>query len=204
MFPHLTSKWAAEVAKAQTKGKTMSKFEDFLTFQKKVACKVEQLEIERKRTTRDNKNEKTEKAEKIKPPTQTTRAEPKDTTDKEGYTRVERKPRQNTANEGWTRTPAGPPRKLNTPIHDCSLCKEKHWIQACSQFREKNPNERIEYLEKQNLCPRCLRWPHKVETCRFEGKFAVCGSARHHTMIHGATKLELWEKTSTEEGIRNA
>ena len=121
--------------------------------------------------------------------------------DKEGFTRIERKLRQNATNNGWNKTPAGPTRKLNTPIYDCGLCKERHWIQGCNQFRERNVNERIEYCKKQNLCLRCLRWPHKTKISRCKGKCAVCGSAQHHTMIYGATKLELWEKANTvDEG----
>merc|ERR1712087_645198 len=57
MFPHLKNKWANKVAQAQTKGKPMNKFEDFLTFltiQKKVAFE-EHLEVEKKVTTRDNR-----------------------------------------------------------------------------------------------------------------------------------------------------
>ena len=219
MFPHLRNKWATEVAKAQTKGKTMDKFEDFLTFltvQKKVACEVEQLEVETKRTTREHKNERTNE-EREKPKTQTRKPETETNTDDEGFTRVERRPRQNNTDRvcfvcnrpghlarDCDRRPQESTRKTGTPDHECGLCKERHWIQACSQFRDKNTNERLEYLEKQNRCLRCLRWPHKVEMCKFEGKCAVCGSARHHTMIHGATKLELWEKNATEEETSNA
>ena len=219
MFPHLRNRWATEVAKAQTRGKTMDKFEDFLAFltvQKKAACEIEQLEVETKRTTREHRNERTNE-EGRKPKTQSRKPEAERNTDDEGFTRVERKPRQtNTDKECYNcnrtghlardcdRRPQEPTRRTYTPQHDCDLCKERHWIQACSQFRDKNTNDRLEHLEKHNLCLRCLRWPHKVETCNFEGKCAVCGSARHHTMIHGATKLELWEKNTKEEETSNA
>ena len=130
-----------------------------------VACEVEQLEVETKRTTCEHRNERTNK-EGRKPKAQTRKPETEANTDDEGFTRVERKPRQNNTDKecyacnrtghlarDCNRRPQEPTRTY-TPDHDCGLCKEKHWIQVCSQFRDKNTNKRIEYLEKHNLCLR--------------------------------------------------
>ena len=118
--------------------------------------------------------------------------------DEEGYTRVE-KPR---VAAGWQRPRVQSPKRFEGPIHNCGLCKEKHWVQECTQFKAKTTDERVEYCEKKNLCIRCLRWPHRIEECRYVGKCMVCEKP-HHTMVHGAAKLELWEKQKPQSGVTN-
>ena len=53
------------------------------------------------------------------------------------------------------------------------------------EFKVKSVDERMKFCESKKICVKCLRWSHRPETCKFEGKCFVCGE-RHNTMLHGA------------------
>ena len=107
---------------------------------------------------------------------QMTKEESKGKTDDEGFTKVEKGKKENKPQA---------PTATNLPHHDCDLCKGKHWLTACPDFRKKSVKERLEFCESKRICNKCLRWSHRPETCRFEGKCFVCQEG-HNTMLHGA------------------
>ncbi|KMQ86943.1 hypothetical protein RF55_13931, partial [Lasius niger] len=66
----------------------------------------------------------------------------------------------------------------------CALCKEKHSIMVCRDFKAKPGNERKAVIEKSGLCYNCFG-NHPVAKCQSSKNCSTC-KARHHTMIHDA------------------
>ena len=167
LFPHLTIKWAAEVAKAQDRGEKRETFEDFLHFlsiQKRVATMM------RKLTSETEKPEKSTKTNKK--PVQ------KEDKDGDGFKKVENKRQKSKSAE----RPKPEPR-------ECSLClDEKHWLHDCKKFAAMEIEDRWEYVFERSICPKCMRWTHKVEDCTYVARCGSCGGG-HNTRLHGAKHM---------------
>ena len=78
---------------------------------------MQQLESEKKGAERGEKEREKTKVPEAKEGM-------KARVDEEGYTRVE-KPR---AAASWQRPRMQSPKRFEGPIHNCGLCKEKHWV----------------------------------------------------------------------------
>ncbi|VDO97948.1 unnamed protein product [Schistosoma margrebowiei] len=79
-------------------------------------------------------------------------------------------------------TPYVRPRTLGL---SCSLCTGNHPLDQCERSRDKNVNERIEFVSKKKLCNVCLKANHIARNCRAPRSCAVEGcSWRHHTLLH--------------------
>ncbi|VDO93473.1 unnamed protein product [Schistosoma mattheei] len=65
------------------------------------------------------------------------------------------------------------------------LCTGNHRLDQCERFRDKNVNERIEFVSKKKLFNVCLKANHIARNCRAPRSYAVerCGW-RHHTLLH--------------------
>ena len=167
LFPYLTIKWAAEVAKAQNKGKRLDTFEDFLCFlqvQKRVAT------VMRKLTSDPEKSEKSTKTNK--------KSVQKEDKDEDGFKKVENKKQKSKS----TDRPKPEPR-------ECSLCEnEKHWLHDCKKFADMDIEARWEYVFERSICPKCMRWTHKVEDCTYVARCGSCGGG-HNTRLHGAKHM---------------
>ena len=167
LFPYLTIKWAAEVAKAQNKGKRLDTFEDFLCFlqvQKRVAT------VMRKLTSDPEKSEKSTKTNK--------KSVQKEEKDEDGFKKVENKRQKSKS----TDRPKPEPR-------ECSLCEnEKHWLHDCKKFADMDIEDRWEYVFERSICPKCMRWTHKVEDCTYVARCGSCGGG-HNTRLHGAKHM---------------
>ena len=174
-LPSLKSKWASRVAKAQTKGENLEKFEDFLRFltmEKHHAAEMKKL------------NREPEKAEKSSKPTKKTAQKEKDD---DGFSKVDRKTKKPKQGERRKREPS-----------DCSLCEnEKHWLHDCKKFLETSVEGRWEYCTERSVCPRCLRGGHKTEDCSFPFDCKSCGGG-HNTLLHGAKDMPEELKRSKE------
>ncbi|XP_029157331.1 uncharacterized protein LOC114929816 [Nylanderia fulva] len=67
----------------------------------------------------------------------------------------------------------------------CALCREKHALMACRDFKAKSSAERRAFVETHKLCYNCLG-NHFISRCQSKKACLTC-NARHHTMLHGAS-----------------
>ncbi|KAH9591002.1 LIM domain and actin-binding protein 1, variant 3 [Schistosoma haematobium] len=66
----------------------------------------------------------------------------------------------------------------------CLLCTEKHPLDQCGKFRDKDINERIEFVLKK-LCNVCLKTDHITRDYRVPRSCTVEGCGwKHHTLLH--------------------
>ncbi|XP_029159528.1 uncharacterized protein LOC114931578 [Nylanderia fulva] len=70
------------------------------------------------------------------------------------------------------------------PPH-CTLCRERHTLMTCRDFKAKTVNERKAFVETNKLCYNCLG-NHLVSRCQSKKNCLTC-DARHHTTLHEAT-----------------
>ncbi|XP_077272830.1 uncharacterized protein LOC143903247 [Temnothorax americanus] len=66
----------------------------------------------------------------------------------------------------------------------CALCKGKHSLMTCSDFKSKSAADRKTVVETSRLCYNCLS-NHTVAKCQSTKNCFTC-KARHHTMLHEA------------------
>lgn len=66
----------------------------------------------------------------------------------------------------------------------CVCCTKDHYVLFCEKYKQKEPKERKEVVEKNSLCLNCLG-KHSVSECLSQKTCAKC-SARHHTTLHDA------------------
>ncbi|XP_029171127.1 uncharacterized protein LOC114945863 [Nylanderia fulva] len=66
----------------------------------------------------------------------------------------------------------------------CALCREKHTLMTCRDFKAKTVNDRKAFVESNRLCYNCLG-NHFLSRCQSKKNCLTC-DARHHTMLHGA------------------
>ncbi|KAJ8914346.1 hypothetical protein NQ315_011334 [Exocentrus adspersus] len=65
----------------------------------------------------------------------------------------------------------------------CSLCNGDHFLYQCSNFREKSPQERFNFVKQNNLCTNCLSSQHNTKRCKSKSNCREC-NLRHHTLLH--------------------
>ncbi|XP_018400069.1 PREDICTED: uncharacterized protein LOC108777630 [Cyphomyrmex costatus] len=66
----------------------------------------------------------------------------------------------------------------------CVLCKGKHNVMMCEQFKAKSASERKSVAETYRLCYNCLG-SHTISKCRSVKTCITC-KARHHSLLHDA------------------
>ncbi|XP_071642232.1 uncharacterized protein [Temnothorax longispinosus] len=66
----------------------------------------------------------------------------------------------------------------------CPLCKGKHSLMGCPDFKAKVASERKTVVETNKLCFNCLG-NHQVAKCKSTRNCFTC-NARHHSMLHDA------------------
>ncbi|XP_071580864.1 uncharacterized protein [Temnothorax nylanderi] len=66
----------------------------------------------------------------------------------------------------------------------CALCKGKHTLMTCHEFKAKPASERKSFVETTRLCYNCLG-NHLIAKCQSTKTCLTCKS-RHHTMLHEA------------------
>ncbi|KAH8241668.1 hypothetical protein KR032_003643, partial [Drosophila birchii] len=75
---------------------------------------------------------------------------------------------------------------------NCPFCKRTHWLYKCDDFRSKTIPERVNWVQKQNLCVNCFSSDHKAKDCR--GRTCFKCDKKHHTLLH----LEATSGAATE------
>ncbi|XP_029167146.1 uncharacterized protein LOC114937725 [Nylanderia fulva] len=76
-------------------------------------------------------------------------------------------------------------RHQGTDSPQCALCREKHTLMTCKEFKAKTAVERKTFVEINRLCFNCLG-NHFLSRCQSKKNCLTC-NARHHTMLHGAS-----------------
>ncbi|XP_071653375.1 uncharacterized protein [Temnothorax longispinosus] len=69
----------------------------------------------------------------------------------------------------------------------CALCKGKHTLMTCNEFKSKSAAERKSFVETNRLCYNCLG-NHLIAKCQSSKTCLTCKS-RHHTMLHEAQAI---------------
>ncbi len=71
----------------------------------------------------------------------------------------------------------------------CVMCKGNHTLFGCSEFKGKNPSERLEYAKTVKLCFNCLNPGHMSNACTLNRVCSVLGCGRKHTKFLHQTKF---------------
>ncbi|XP_075144763.1 uncharacterized protein LOC142219880 [Haematobia irritans] len=73
--------------------------------------------------------------------------------------------------------------------YSCGICQEDHALNTCPRFREKNPSQRYETVERRGYCRNCLARSHLAPDCPSLTGCRHC-NRRHHSLLHGAPQFE--------------
>lgn len=74
--------------------------------------------------------------------------------------------------------------KPNHPA--CPLCQDRHYLNACSKFKEQSPSQRRETMKGLKRCFNCLSSTHLAPECKSQFACCLCHK-RHHTLLHIAS-----------------
>ncbi|XP_024867526.1 uncharacterized protein LOC112451852, partial [Temnothorax curvispinosus] len=66
----------------------------------------------------------------------------------------------------------------------CAMCKGKHALMLCPEFKAKSANERKSFVDTNRLCYNCLG-NHLIAKCQSTQTCLTC-KARHHSTLHEA------------------
>ncbi|KMQ86855.1 hypothetical protein RF55_14051 [Lasius niger] len=90
--------------------------------------------------------------------------------------------------------------KRGSDAAQCVICKEKHSIMMCREFKAKSASERKSIVESSKLCYNCLG-NHPVARCQSLKNCFTC-KARHHTLLHDAYAATKVAEVSTLSAFR--
>ena len=68
------------------------------------------------------------------------------------------------------------------PTRKCPLCSASHKLLFCDRFKKKTSNERLNFVNENNLCHVCLMANHTTDDCK-RSYTCSCGG-RHSNLIH--------------------
>lgn len=71
----------------------------------------------------------------------------------------------------------------NVTDHSCVVCKEKHPLYICSQFKSFSRDRKLSIVRSNNLCLNCLGSGHFAKSCRSLNRCQKCQKI-HHTLLH--------------------
>ena len=71
----------------------------------------------------------------------------------------------------------------------CLFCDSDHNLAACTNFREKESKEKVEFVNAQKLCFGCLRKEHFSRYCRMRHTCIKC-KGKHPTVLHDENQLK--------------
>ena len=133
--------------------------------------KSEKKEKPQKKTqakTFSTQSKEVTKKDETKPPT-------KSTTTKQEESQSTAKPTKSKEGENGTET-------KRDPI--CYLCKQKHFLSLCPEFRNLHVNDRRAFLDSKKMCGLCLNKGHSNDDCQRTFLKCVVCSGDHHTLTH--------------------
>ena len=88
----------------------------------------------------------------------------------------------------------------HTESSQCVLCKGKHHVMVCEEFKKKSAVDRKAVAETHKLCFNCLG-SHKFAKCQSTRTCATCQS-RHHSMLHDAYVSSKPHEVSSLSAVR--
>ena len=71
----------------------------------------------------------------------------------------------------------------NVTDHSCIICKERHPLYVCGQFKSLSRDRKLSVLRSNNLCLNCLGPGHFARNCRSSNRCQKC-QRLHHTLLH--------------------
>lgn len=77
------------------------------------------------------------------------------------------------------------PYSSEKPIRVCAMCHKNHALYTCVMFLNMSVKERSMFVEKEKVCPNCLRLGHSVADCNF-GPCRLC-QKRHNGLLHASS-----------------
>ncbi|KMQ87172.1 hypothetical protein RF55_13619 [Lasius niger] len=83
----------------------------------------------------------------------------------------------------------------------CALCKEKHSLMSCAQFKSKTAGESRSIVETSKLCFNCLG-NHPVAKCQSTRNCWTC-KAWHHSMLHDAYITPTTSEVSAHSAVQS-
>ncbi|UYV73022.1 hypothetical protein LAZ67_10001583 [Cordylochernes scorpioides] len=72
---------------------------------------------------------------------------------------------------------------INVGFKNCLLCKLRHKLNQCNEFRQMSIQNRIGYVKQNQLCFNCMCGNHSVENCKITNRCFHCNK-NHHTLLH--------------------
>ena len=74
----------------------------------------------------------------------------------------------------------------------CWLCKQKHHLVDCPQFRDKSVEEKIDFATKEKLCKNCFLKGHTTKDCicKLKCRANSCGK-KHHIILYRQDQQQL-------------
>lgn len=72
---------------------------------------------------------------------------------------------------------------VTTATNDCNLCKEKHQLFHCQEFRKLSPKEKYQAATRASICINCLRSGHNIKQCTSSFTCKTCHK-KYHTWLH--------------------
>ena len=90
----------------------------------------------------------------------------------------------------------------------CLMCQSTHPLYACSIFRKKPADNRIEFVSQNNLCRKCFSKDHSTTACTSKVCCKKCGGVDHSTFVHlddskDSTRMPNNSKSSTCNAVTN-
>ena len=84
----------------------------------------------------------------------------------------------------------------------CPMCKGDHWLYSCKQFRDLEPDGRMEFVRSHKLCYNCLKpGRHIARYCRIRNVCGVQGcKIKHCNLLHNALSRSVLVQPPGAEG----
>ena len=84
--------------------------------------------------------------------------------------------------------------------NNCILCKEKHRIYKCQQYRSMNDLEKFKTIRANKLCFNCFQGDHFTSKCKSKNTcFKNDCTAKHHTTLHNYFASKHNDKNKSKE-----
>ena len=80
--------------------------------------------------------------------------------------------------------------------YQCVVCKDKHKLWQCNEFKSKNGEQRWDIARKNKLCYRCLAGKHFAKECRNSRICGIDGCLDTHNRLLHMVKKEATKSTT--------